>query len=190
MKVQSHQIKSIAILRVFFFLGAAAFGMIQAWVGRFAMNPDGVSYLDIGDALWRGDWHMALNAYFSPLYPALLGLGMKILRPSPYWEFPVVHLVNFLIYLGALLSFDFFLRQFIQFVRRREDQGNVLRSGMSEGVWLTIGYLLFMSSSLLMISLDVVSPDMCVATCVYLAAAFLLRISQNPNNYANFIFLG
>jgi hypothetical protein len=34
------------------------------------MNPaDGISYLDIGDAYWRGDWHMAINAFWSPSIP-------------------------------------------------------------------------------------------------------------------------
>ncbi len=159
-------------------------GLIQAWVGRFAMNPDGVSYLDIGDRLWRGDLHALLNGYWSPLYGSLLGLAMAILKPSPYWEFPVVHLVNFLIYLAALFSFDFFLREFMKSQKRDQE------ASLPDTVWLAIGYLLFTSGSLLMITLDVVSPDMCVATCMYLAAALLLRIHANPERRANFILLG
>jgi hypothetical protein len=159
-------------------------GLIQAWVTRFAMNPDGVSYLDIGDGFWRGDLRLLLNGYWSPLYGFLLGLAMKILKPTAYWEFPVVHLVNFLIYLLALLSFDLFLREFIKSRTRNLD------SGLPEYLWLTIGYLLFISSSLLMINLEIVSPDMCVAACIYLAAALLLRIRANPQQKSNFIFLG
>ena len=41
-------------------------GLIQAWVSRFAMNPDGISYLDIGDGFWRGNLQMLLNGYWSP----------------------------------------------------------------------------------------------------------------------------
>ena len=159
-------------------------GLIQAWVSRFAMNPDGISYLDMGDGFWRGEWHMLLNGYWSPLYGFIVGLALKILRPSPYWEFPVVHLVNFLIYLMALLSFEVFLREFIKARQRDQDVA------LPDYLWLTIGYLLFVSSSLLMITLGVVSPDMCVATCVYLAAALLLRIRANPQRKSNFIFLG
>src|SRR5882672_2481793 len=87
------QERSLAILRIVFWLIAATLGLIQAWVTRFAMNPDGVSYLDIGDRLWGGDGHALLNGYWSPLYGALLGLAMKIVKPSPYWEFPVAHFV-------------------------------------------------------------------------------------------------
>ncbi len=173
-----------AILRILFLLTAASMGLIQAWVGRFSMNPDGVSYLDIGDRVWQGDWHALLNGYWSPLYGSLLGLAMAIMKPSPYWEFPVVHLVNFLIYLAALFGFDFFLREFIKSQKGDQD------AAVPDTVWLAIGYLLFTSASLLMITLDVVSPDMCVATCMYLAAGLLLRVRAYPEQKANFILLG
>src|ERR1700704_821838 len=173
-----------AILRTLFLFTAALMGLIQAWVGRFSMNPDGVSYLDIGDQLRQGNWHAFLNGYWSPLYGSLLGLAMAIAKPSPFWEFPVVHLVNFLTHLTALFGFDFFLREFIKSQQR--DQG----AAVPDTVWLAIGYLLFISASLLMITLDVVSPDMLVATAMYVAAALLLRIRAHPERRANFILLG
>src|SRR6266550_4670023 len=183
-RIQTRQNRSATILRAIFGIVAVTMGLIQAWVSRFAMNPDGISYLDIGDGFWRGDWRMLLNGYWSPFDGFLLGLALKILKPSPYWEFPVVHLVNFLIYLLALLSFDFFLREFIK--ARKQDRNKAL----PDYLWLTIGYLLFISSSLLMITLGVVSPDMLVAACIYLAAALLLRIRVNPQKKADYIFLG
>jgi len=173
-----------AILRILFLFTAVLLGAIQAWVGRFSMNPDGVSYLDIGDQLRQGNWHAWLNGYWSPLYGSLLGLAMAIAKPSPLWEFPLVHLVNFLTYLAALLGFDFFLRQFIKSQEREPS------AAVPDTVWMAIGYLLFISASLLMITLDVVSPDMLVATCMYTAAALLLRIRAHPERTANFILLG
>ena len=80
--------RSSTILRITFCSVAVTLGLIQAWVTRFAMNPDGISYLDMGDGFWRGEWHMLLNGYWSPLYGFLLGLALKILKPTPYWEFP------------------------------------------------------------------------------------------------------
>ena len=70
-------------------------GLVQAWVSRFEMNPDGISYLDIGDKVWSGDWPALVNGYWSPIYGFFLGLALKVLKPSSYWEFPAVHLVNF-----------------------------------------------------------------------------------------------
>ena len=171
-------------LRLSFWLGAAAMGLVQAWVSRFEMNPDGISYLDIGDKVWSGDLPALLNGYWSPLYGLFLGLGLKILKPSSYWEFPAVHLVNFLIYLLALVGFDWFLREFIK--AKKNEREAVL----PDSLWLAIGYLLFVSTSLIFITTGVVSPDMCVAACVYLDAALLLRIRENPQRKLNFILLG
>ena len=39
----------------------------QAWAARFYATPDGVSYLDLSDAVLDGRWSELLNAYWSPL---------------------------------------------------------------------------------------------------------------------------
>src|SRR5262245_20338502 len=105
---------SLRILKIVFWIIALSLGLIQAWFHRFAMNPDGVSYLDIGDRFWSGHWSALINGYWSPVYGFLLGLALKVLKPTAYWEFPVVHLVNFLIYVVALCCFEFFLSEFIK----------------------------------------------------------------------------
>jgi hypothetical protein len=90
-----------------------ALAFLQAWAVRHSMQSDGISYLDMGDAIARGDWSMATNAYWSPLYPALLGITIKLLHPSPHWQFTVVHMVNFVIFGLAFVCFDLFMRALI-----------------------------------------------------------------------------
>jgi hypothetical protein len=164
-------------LRIFAWAVALALGAVDAWVTRFTMNPDGVSYLDIGDAYWRGDWHNAINAYWSPLYSWILGLFIRVLRPTAYWEYPLVHLVNFLLYVAALASFEFFLAIFIA-EREQHDPELVARQrmGLSRPSWYLLGYTLFLSCSLILIGLGPVTPDMCVAALIYLASALILKI--------------
>ena len=178
-------------LRIFFWSLALVLGASQAWATRFTMNPDGISYLDMGDAYWRGDWHMAINAYFSPLYSWILGFFMKVLRPSPYWEYPLAHLVNFLIYLAALGCFEFFLRNFIRSRRHSDEnarkQGNVT---LPEWGWWMLGYALFISASLQLITLRSITPDMCVAAFVYLASALILQIQAGAGTPRTVLFLG
>ena len=53
---------------------------------RHYVNPDGLSYIDMGEAYIRGDWDMAINTYWSPLYAWLIGITLFIIKPSPYWE--------------------------------------------------------------------------------------------------------
>src|SRR5436305_125236 len=64
-------------------LGLAA---LQAWRARFVMTPDGVSYLDLSDAVVTGRFAHLVSAYWRPLYPTLIGVVRVLARPNPYWE--------------------------------------------------------------------------------------------------------
>src|ERR1035437_1946521 len=186
----TNRMASCKRLRIFFWCAAIALGAADVWATRFTMNPDGISYLDIGAAYWRGDLHTAINAYWSPLYSWILGFFLKVLKPSAYWEYPVVHLVNFLIYVAALACFDFFLVTFIAYCKRRDQQHKDGYTGLSELDWWLLGYSLFLSSSLILIGLRVVTPDMCVAAFVYLASALIVKIRSGFAVRSTSVFLG
>ena len=97
-------------LRLALWFGGAGTGLLQAWAFRHIVNPDGISYLDTVSAVARGDWHSLVNGYWSPLYPFLLGVTFRILKPSLYWESTVAHFVNFGIFIVAFLCFEAFLK--------------------------------------------------------------------------------
>ncbi len=161
---------------------ALLLGAVEAWISRFDMYSDGISYLNISDAMLRGDWHAAVNAYWSPLYPAFLAAALRVLNPDSYWEFPVVHLVNFLIYGFGLVCFRYFLSGAISADRSR--------SGASIWIWHALGYTLFIWSSLRLVEISTVSPDMLVAAFVYLAAGAFHRIVSGGATFQRFIVLG
>jgi hypothetical protein len=104
------------------------------------MNPDGIAYLDMADAYFRGDWTTAINAYWSPLYSWILGVAMHLGKPSMHWEFPLVHVVNFFMYLAALGSFEFFWTQLMHY-RRNNDSGDGSVT-LPEWALLALGYTL------------------------------------------------
>lgn len=166
------------------FIGIAiALGALHAWVGRYAMNPDGISYLDMGDAFWRGDWAMAVNAYWSPLYPWLIGFAQYVIRPSLYGEFVVVHFVNFFIFAGALVAFRFFLQSLIAFLARyRDDDEKESVERLSPAMLMTIGYGLFLIVSLNFITLASVSPDLLVSVFMFFVGGVLLSLSRSRDN--------
>ena len=151
----------------------------------------GVSYLDMGDAFFRGDWATAINGLWSPLYSLPLGLALRILKPSASFEFPLVHLVNYAIYLCALMAFDFFLKELIRVRRERAlsriDEHTV---ALPEWAWQLLGYALFVWSSLGLITLGATAPDMLVSVFVYLALAQVLRISRGAQSRWSFFILG
>jgi len=177
--------------RVLFWLLAIALGALQAWGNRYFMDLDGVSYLDHGDAFFRGEWGIAVNPYWGPLYSFLLGLALFVLKPSPYWEYPVVHFVNFLIYVGALGSFEFFLRQLIRHheiqKEKLAEEGHTI---LPSSALRILAYSVFIWSSLTLINLQEVTPDMLVALFVYLASGVLLRICRGEGSWPLSLLLG
>ena len=165
-------------------------GLVCAWAGRYSMNPDGISYLDLGDYYLRADWSHVANAYWSPMYAWLLGVAMRVVKPSASWQFPVAHAVNFLVYLWALLCFHYFVRSLLLEQRREQARlGEPQFHHVSErGLWAT-AYALFLWSSLVLIGLSNVTPDLLLSGWIYLAAGLLVRV-QDEQSYAKFAALG
>ena len=171
-------------LIAFFCLLAVILGAADAWLSRNDMYSDGISYMDLGDAFAAGQWNQVVNAYWSPLYPVLLGSAASILKPSAGWQFATVHLVNFVLYLLALACFHYFL---VSLIRYKDDRD---AGPSSAWWWIPVGYTLFLWTTLRLISISVVSPDMAVAASVYGAAAALLRIKIGQGQLRHFALLG
>ena len=164
-------------------------GLIEAVFSRRALWADGISYLDMGDAMMRGDWEMAISVYWSPLYPFLQGLALRLFRPTAYSEFGLIYLVNFLTYLFALGSFDFLLRAAM------EDRPLASDSPCENGRiprWtvFAIGYSVFLWSSLTLITMQSPTPDILMAGFLYLAVGLLLRLWARPQSLSLFVALG
>jgi hypothetical protein len=154
-----------------------------------SINEDGIGYLDIGDAIMRGDWEMAVNGIWSPLYAAFLGLTLELSDPGIRWEFPAAQITNFIIYGIALLCFEYFWKQ----LSGRYHQQLKLQpefAGFDPTAFMVLGYSLFIWSSLNLIEIWAVTPDMLVAALVYLAAGLLIRLSSTPASTSAALLLG
>jgi len=164
---------------------AVGLGMLHAYaaIQSQSMNADGIAYLDIGDAYFRADWANAINAVWSPLYSWILGLANFILEPSMQWEFPIVHIVNFVIYLCALACFEFMWRK-VRGTAPAEDYR------LSDPLWWMLGYLLFIWTTLSLIQLWAVTPDLLMAGLVFLAAGLIGRIRAGADDHRIFLSLG
>ena len=172
--------------RIFLAL-SVVLGFLQAWASRMNIVSDTVSYLDIGDFIWHGHWSLAVNGLWNPLYSAILGVAVGLFRPSLYWEYPLVHLVVFLIFLYTLWCYDFFLGQLVLLRRETESQEEF---SVPTWVWFCIGYVLFLWSSLRLIGVSETNPDMLVAAFFYLACGLLVRIRRGPAGWPVYCGLG
>lgn len=176
-------------LRRIGWIAVVVLGLMQTWASRHFMNPDGVSYLDVADKYLQHDWTWAVNAYWSPLYSWMLAAALFVFRPSAYWEYPMVHLVNFFIYLLCFLCFEFLLSQIVRYLGAREgsDEATAL---LPAWAWQAIGYVLFLWCSLALITIEVVTPDMLVATSLFLICGLLIRIRLYPDRWSTVVFFG
>ena len=86
------------------YLGIVICSLTQALLGYQPMTPDAVVYLDIADAIRDHRWHSVFNAYWFPLYPALLAAGKACFGNRIQYELMATRLVGFLISLLFVLS--------------------------------------------------------------------------------------
>jgi hypothetical protein len=169
---------------------AIALALADVCVSRNAIITDGVSYLDMADAFFHHNWHMVVNTYWSPLYPWIEGFFLWLAKPNLRWEYPVVHLVNLLIFAGTMAAFEFFLGAFINFHTQRSENTHG-GSMLPDWAWWVLGYSLFTWTSLIMIGAGrEVRPDMCVAAFVYLASGFVFRMRTGITTSRTFALFG
>ena len=116
---------------VLLWLLAILLGLLWTWRACYALiDPDSIAYLEMGAAFLRRDWPMALNAYWSPLYPWLLAGALYVLQPPLAWHFALVPLVDFAVYLGMLGCFHFFVRAVLRLHRAKRAACTSRPSGM------------------------------------------------------------
>jgi len=174
-EIQAEEARVCRWLIKAFWVLAIVLGLVAFWIDRNSTNTDGISYVDVASAFSRHDWTAGINAYWSPLYPFILGLALRLLRPSPFKEFTVVHLVNFVIFLGAAASFNFFMSRLLRRQRQlAQRDGAAAVVFLPEWAMLALGYALFLWTSLRLITISDISPDMLVALFVYVAAGIVL----------------
>jgi hypothetical protein len=176
-------------LRAGYWVFAVALAAAQAWGARQFMNPDGISYLDLSDALLRGDWTAALNPCWSPLYPASIAAAKILARPFPVDEFTLAHLVNLVLFVGCLACFDRFLRAAARLRRAPPVEASSCEQVPAPALFV-FGYGVFLWACLSLIGLRRVNPDLAMAGFVFLAASFLLEIGKGNDDPRTFASLG
>lgn len=176
-------------LRLYCWLAVSVTGLLEAWGHRFQVDFDGVSYLDVAENYLRGNWHDAINAYWSPLYSWLLVIPLSFLHSSLYWESTLLHLVNFAVLLASYAAFEFMLSELVRCPQALCANEETTIS-LPEGAWRILGLALFLYSSLFLANYNGSTPDMCVTVAVYAAAGLLLRIQSARAGWGTYTSVG
>ncbi len=65
---------------------------------RYNIDGDAVGYMDISDLLQAHQWSAAVNAYWHPLYPALLWFSRVVFHPTRANELNAYYVLNFFLF--------------------------------------------------------------------------------------------
>jgi hypothetical protein len=159
-------------IRLTAWVAILALAAFQAYAQRFSIGPDGMSYLDLSDAVVNGSWSTLVNLYWSPLYPLLVGVGRVIAGAGPRWEIVTMHAVNFACFVAMFASFEYLLIAVNALARstRRSTLG---------GPWgLVAAYVLFGIFALTMTPMELTTPDWLASAATFLAFGALLRLNE------------
>jgi len=157
---------------------------LQAWTARFTATPDGISYVDLSDAVVSGHIGQIVNAYWSPLYPALVGVLRLIFGPGAYWEFAILHALNWLLFAASLAAYEYFLNG-LTVVAVRWGRLELTTAGGR-----LVAYAVFGGLSLMMMPLSLPTPDLLLSTSAFLVFGALLRLGEMSSPRRDAVVLG
>ena len=184
---------STAAIRLAFWTVGILLAAAQAWVYRFKVTPDSISYLDMSDGvLPGGDWHRLINGIWSPLYPFLIGLARRMFPLSSANEIGEAHLLNIGVFIFAFAGFEFFLRSATSGGRavQKAPAKPVVWVLLPRWVYLAVAYSVFLWASISEISLRNLRPDMLMSGLLYLAVGLLLRMQGSAARWNRYLALG
>lgn len=179
------RIERIASRPIFAWTVAILLGLMNVIPNRFIMNPDGISYLNLATLYQHGDWASAVNGYWSPLYPFLLAVTLKLVPASAGSESTVVHGLNFVIYLGAFAAFRFFFAELraSQNQQQSSEPGGTDVASLQSLAETACAYSLFFWCAFSYVGFALVTPDMTLSLLLFIAAGLVIKLRRTNAVY-------
>lgn len=184
---------SLVPLRLAFWSVGILLASVQAWIFRYEVSADSVSYFDMSDGVLYGqDWHRLINGMYSALYPFLLGAFRRTFHISPGNEIAASHLFGVVLFIFAFTCFEFFLAAAVRALeaRTRILGGKLASVPLPRWAFVSIAYCVFLWSAIQHISLEIPRADMLLSGFIFLAAGFLLRMDHQPARWKTYLLFG
>ncbi|MGI4854403.1 MAG: hypothetical protein ACRYF4_10205 [Janthinobacterium lividum] len=139
---------------------------------RYAIDGDAVSYMDIADLLHAHHWAGAVNAYWHPLYPALLWAAQVVFQTTRSTELRAYYILNFVLLLVQAAAMLVFVRAL---VRLRHQVSPSSAALFSTPVLQLLGLSLLTLSVMRELSLGKVRTDSLLQALILIAFAMLME---------------
>ena len=147
-------------------------GWLAMRYDRYAVDGDAVSYMDIADLLHAHRWSAAVNAYWHPLYPALLWAGQVVFHTSRATELRAYYLVNFAIFVLQLGAVWVFVRAL---VRLRSGWPGAPDALLSQSALQLLATALLVIAVMRELSLGKIRTDSLLQALILLGLAMLME---------------
>jgi hypothetical protein len=136
------------------------------------VNADGIDYIELAQRAAAGQLDFLANGYWSPLYPAVIAVGLTIVRPFHLDALPVARGVNFVLIIVCALAFEWLLAALER----------AARNGTAVDAWPTghvivrrvAAYALLLWEVLRLQQAPTVTPDLLVLAALACSATFLV----------------
>lgn len=185
-----NEINKITLIYFFLFV---VIGLLQAYNNRNYIYSDLIAYLDVADNIYNKDISYSLNAIWSPLYPFLIGLILKIIHPSIFYESWVIYFSNFFIFICSFFCFTFFINGLISYLKEKKLIPDKTDKSIINILYF-ISYSLFLLCSVEWLksydkSVTATPVDTLVSCFVLLSLGYIIRIFLQKNKWKNYFLL-
>lgn len=159
-------------LLIVYLLLLVPIGWLATKYQPFLLDGDAVSYMDIADLLHAHRWAGAVNAYWHPLYPALLAGAQIIVHPTRWNEIPAYYFVNYAIFLFELVAMVLFVYALDRL--RRRTLSDSTQPLLSREALALLGCALIVIASQRELATGLVRPDALLQALMLLAFAMMM----------------
>jgi len=144
----------------------------------YALDGDGMAYMDVADLIRGHHWAGVVNAYWHPLYPLLLALAQTVFHTTRGNELHAYYLVNYVIFLASVGAMLAFVNALVKLRRRmtpNPDQNAGASPLLSLEAMQLLGVGLFVIATGRELSMATIRPDALLQALMLAAFAMLLQ---------------
>ncbi|MGA8940697.1 MAG: hypothetical protein WB439_16160 [Acidobacteriaceae bacterium] len=144
----------------------------------YALDGDGMAYMDIADLMRSHHWAGVINAYWNPLYPAGLALAQRLFHTTRMNELHAYYVLNYLIFLASVGATLMFVSALVKLRRRmtpNADQNSGSAPLLGMDALRLLGVALVVIATQRELSMAFIRPDMLLQALMLAAFAMLLQ---------------
>ncbi len=153
-----------------------------AWLAMkfspYALDGDGMAYMDVADLIRTHHWAGVINGYWNPLYPWLLSVAQRVFHTTHFNEMRAYYILNFFIFLASVVALLAFISALVKLRRRMtpspdQNAGATPLLGMEALQLLGVALLVIATGREL--SMATIRPDALLQALMLAAFAMLLE---------------